>query len=100
MATSSSNPTGSGVPLGKASSDEPANTLPAEPSNVTPAHAQADQGSRSKTTTQPVKKPGNEEPEMALEEDVPSDGNDEVGEAMIRELPVRPELSRSPDDSK
>lgn len=39
---------------------------------------------------------GNEEPEMRLEPDLPSDGRDEKGEAMIRDLPLRPELSEAP----
>ena len=33
--------------------------------------------------------PGGEEPELALEPDVPSDGRDVLGEAMIRDLPRR-----------
>jgi len=48
-------------------------------------------------------KSGNEEPELALEPDLPSDGRDEKGEAMIRDLPQRPELSEppsQPDTSK
>jgi len=40
-----------------------------------------------------------EEPPLALEPDLPSDGRDEVGEAMIRDLPRRPELSESPSPS-
>ena len=39
---------------------------------------------------------------MTLEPDLPSDGRDEKGEAMIRDLPQRPELSeppRQPDSS-
>jgi len=39
---------------------------------------------------------GNEEPELLLEPDLPSDGRDEIGEAMIRDLPQRPELSEPP----
>jgi len=41
-------------------------------------------------------KRGNDEPELALEPDLPTDGRDEVGEAMIRDLPQRPELSEPP----
>ena len=41
----------------------------------------------------PPKTPRNEEPDLVLEPDLPSDGRDEVGEAMIRELPQRPELA-------
>lgn len=37
-----------------------------------------------------------EEPEMAIEPDLPSDGRDLVGEAMIRDLPQRRELSEPP----
>ena len=37
--------------------------------------------------------PDGEEPEMALEADLPSDGRDVIGEAMIRDLPQRTELS-------
>ena len=33
---------------------------------------------------------------MRLEPDLPSDGRDEVGEAMIRDLPERSELSGTP----
>ena len=44
----------------------------------------------------PPKKPDNEEPAMALEADLPSDGRDEIGEAMIRNLPQRPELAEPP----
>ena len=40
-----------------------------------------------------------EEPSFAVEPDLPSDGRDEVGEAMIRDLPRRPELSESPSPS-
>ena len=43
-----------------------------------------------------LKKPGSEEPEMLLEPDFPSDGRDEVGDAMIRDLPVRPDLTDAP----
>ena len=41
----------------------------------------------------------NDEPEMALEPDLPSDGRDAVGEAMIRNLPKRTELSDSTSSS-
>jgi hypothetical protein len=44
----------------------------------------------------PQETPGNEEPELLLEPDLPSDGRDEEGEAMIRDLPQRPELSEPP----
>jgi hypothetical protein len=48
-------------------------------------------------------KTANEEPPLLLEPDLPSDGRDEDGEAMIRNLPQRPELSEppsQPDPSK
>ncbi len=38
-----------------------------------------------------------EEPNMALEPDLPSDGRDVVGKAMIRDLKQRPELRESPN---
>ena len=68
-----------GVPLGAGSPDEPAHTLPAEPSQITKAP-----GGKPEATH---KRAGNEEPEPTLEDDLPSDGRDEKGEAMIRELP-------------
>jgi hypothetical protein len=41
---------------------------------------------------------GDEEPELTLEPDVPSDGRDEKGEAMIRELrrPEEPQRDKDP----
>lgn len=44
----------------------------------------------------PAPKTANEEPPLLLEPDLPSDGRDEDGEAMIRNLPQRPELSEAP----
>ncbi|NMM06171.1 hypothetical protein [Polaromonas sp.] len=44
----------------------------------------------------PSHKPDNEEPVMTLEADLPSDGRDEVGEAMIRNLLQRPPKSEPP----
>ncbi len=41
------------------------------------------------------KRPGNEEPEPTSEADLPSDGRDEKGEAMIRDLPRRAEPPQS-----
>jgi hypothetical protein len=73
-----------GVPLGAGSPDEPAHTLPAEPVQITRAPAAKASEPRSAS-----KRPGNEEPEPTLEEDLPSDGKDEKGEAMIRSLPRR-----------
>ena len=47
----------------------------------------------------PKQAPANDEPGMVLEEDVASDGRDEKGEEMIRDLPRRPELSALPEPS-
>ncbi|MDB5932406.1 MAG: hypothetical protein JWR60_4113 [Polaromonas sp.] len=84
-----------GVPLGDASPDEQVHTLPAEPSHVTPPKESSAQGSDA-VARPAIKKPGNEEPELALEPDLPTDGRDEIGEQMIRDLPARPELSDAP----
>lgn len=54
------------------------------------------QSSSGAASLAPHYKPGSEEPNMALESDVPSDGRDAVGEAMIRDLPQLPELSEPP----
>ena len=43
-----------------------------------------------------AKAAANEEPALLLEPDVPSDGPDEIGEAMIRDLPQRTKLSEPP----
>lgn len=69
-----------GVPLGAGSPDEPAHTLPAEPAQITKAAA-------AQPHAKARKRAGNEEPEPTLEDDLPSDGRDEKGEAMIRDLP-------------
>jgi len=61
-------------------------TSPAEASHV--PHASG--------AGKPRIKPAIEEPELATEADVPSDGKDEEGEAMIRDLPQKPELSEPP----
>jgi hypothetical protein len=45
------------------------------------------------------RKPDKEEPAMVLEDDLPPDGRDEVGEAMIRNLPQRPELPGPPSQA-
>ena len=93
-----------GVPLGAASGDEPPNTLPGEPAHITRLSGQAVPGgdaggsavrehgqmSRQAKTKTPgggrTKSTHNEEPEPAQEEDVPSDGHDQVGEEMIERL--------------
>ena len=43
----------------------------------------------------PFNKSIDDEPEMLFEPDLPSDGRDEQGERMIRDLPERYELSES-----
>jgi hypothetical protein len=93
--TASAKMSDQGVPLGNASPDEPAHTVPSEPSHVTQVRASPD-GAAGGSSGPAPKNPGNEEPPLALEPDLPSDGRDEVGEAMIRELPQRPELSEPP----
>ncbi|EJL86226.1 hypothetical protein PMI15_01440 [Polaromonas sp. CF318] len=74
-----------GVPLGTGSPDEPAHTLPAEPAQIT--KAQSAKAAAAQPRAGAHKRPGNEEPEPTLEDDLPSDGRDKKGEAMIRELP-------------
>ena len=54
------------------------------------------QASSGTAPSTPRPKAVGEEPEMALESDLPSDGRDAVGEAMIRDLPQSPELSEPP----
>ncbi len=76
-----------GVPLGAGSPEEPAHTLPAEPAQVT--KAQSGKAAAAQPRSGPRKRPGNEEPELTLEDDLPSDGRDKKGEAMIRDLPRR-----------
>lgn len=77
---------------------------PENPDAIRHAINSADQQAGSSTVAlTPPQNQGGEEPEMALEPDLPSDGRDAVGEAMIRELPQRPELSEppsQPDPSK
>jgi hypothetical protein len=77
-----------GVPLGAGSPDEPAHTLPAEPVQITQApSAKADKAEAAQPRSGARKRPGNEEPEPTLEDDLPSDGRDKKGEVMIRDLP-------------
>lgn len=82
-------------PIGNASPDESAHTPLAEPSHVTQLNKSPHQNS-SDSSHQAATTPGTDEPQFALEPDFPSDGRDEIGEAMIRELPQRPELSEPP----
>ena len=78
------------------------NGIQAAASNANPdsaSHAGTARDHQASSGTAPLtprNKPGGEEPEMALEPDLPSDGRDAVGEAMIRDLPQRPELSEPP----
>ena len=46
-----------------------------------------------------AKTAAHEEPALLLEPDVPSDGPDEIGEAMIRNLPQRTKLAEPPSQS-
>lgn len=79
METGRSDAPDGGVPLGAGSPGEPAHTLPAEPNQTTKTPA-----AKADATH---KRAGNEEPEPTIEDDLPSDGRDEKGEAMIRDLP-------------
>lgn len=79
MSTGRSHSPDGGVPLGAGSPDEPAHALPAEPAQITRAPAAKADAAH--------KRAGNEEPEPTIEDDLPSDGRDEQGEAMIRDLP-------------
>ena len=71
-----------GVPLGAGSPDEPAHTLPAEPTQITKAQSAKPEAAQPRAAAK--KRPGNEEPEPTLEDDLPSDGRDKKGEAMVR----------------
>lgn len=66
-----------------------------EPAHLNTAKEQPGHGATS-APVPPQQLPANEEPELRLEPDLPSDGRDEEGEAMIRDLPQRPELSEPP----
>ena len=87
----------SGQKVLRGTSDGSDETLPGEPTNSTPdaGHPRHNTSNTSSTATQ-APKTFIEEPDMALEPDLPSDGRDEKGEAMIRDLPQRPELSEPP----
>ncbi|WP_411878076.1 hypothetical protein [Polaromonas sp. YR568] len=76
MSTRRSHSPDGGVPLGAGSSDEPAHTLPTQITRAPAGKADATH-----------KRASNEEPEPTIEDDLPSDGRDEKGEAMIRDLP-------------
>ena len=69
----------------------------ADPDVASHANTTADQQSDAGIALSVAhQKPGGEEPDLALEPDLPSDGRDAVGEAMIRDLPQRPELTEPP----
>ena len=68
------------------------NRTPADQANRLPDEQIVLKDTPSTTHQQPA----GEEPEMALEPDLPSDGRDVVGEAMIRALPPRSELAELP----
>lgn len=74
-------------------------TSSAKPSHLANAGQLSDEHSVPASSTPACQKQGSEEPDMALEPDLPSDGRDSVGEAMIRDLPRRPELSEPPSQS-
>ena len=74
-----------------------ADVSPANPNTAGHADTVLDQqASSGAESLAPRHQPGGEEPGMALEPNLPSDGRDAVGEAMIRDLPQRPELSEPP----
>lgn len=93
--TVSKESTDPGAPLGSASPDESTHTLPAEPSHITKVSQPSDQDT-VESENPALDNAGTEEPPLALEPDLPTDGRDEVGEAMIRSLPQSPELSEPP----
>ena len=93
--TNSANSPDQAVSPDSASLDEPAHTVPSEPSHVMKVSESSDHEADA-SPSPALKNPGNEEPPLTLEPDLPSDGRDEVGEAMIRELPQRPELAEPP----
>jgi len=93
--TAFSNSSDRSKPIGNASADEPAHTPFAKPSHVTGLNNSPHQNS-SGSSNPAAKTSGTDEPQFALEPDLPSDGRDEIGEAMIRDLPQRPELSEPP----
>lgn len=100
MATTRSSPDlQRSAPEDQGSPDAPQQGLPEAPQNSRPDKpSQAEQGDASSSPSR--KRPDNEEPDLVLEPDLPSDGRDEVGEAMIRKLPQRPELSEPPSQPK
>lgn len=79
---------------GSEPSDESEETSPGKPANITLDTDSPPHNTFSAATQAP--KTCIEEPDMVLEPDLPSDGRDEKGEAMIRDLPQRRELTESP----
>lgn len=70
------------------------NGPPAGPSMPPPDHPDLEREEGPGKTGQ------NEEPEISHEDDIPSDGEDVEGQAEIRKLPPRPELSPVPEHVK
>ena len=73
-------------------SNPSAGRTPSGPTNPVPDPHPSAKGESSAT---PVL-PDADEPKIDIESDIPSDGRDVVGEAMIRDLPQRPELTKPP----
>lgn len=70
----------------------PPGAVPGGPSMPRPDHPDLEHG--------PGKNGQNEEPEVSYEEDIPSDGEDVDGQAEIRQLPDKPEISSTPEHLK
>ena len=83
------------------------------PEHTLPEHAMSDDHRRSGEQSDRLLDEENErraspvaihdsadEPELEQESDIPLDGRDEIGEAMIRDLPKRPEPTNSPSPSQ
>lgn len=90
------------TPTSTPSPDESSNNPVAEPEKDEPIARQPDQDGKahkSPVSFPAPKRPDNEEPDLAMEADLPSDGRDEEGEAMIRALPQGKELSDPPKSS-
>ena len=82
------------APVGNESSDKHEHLPPNQPVHATTSARHSAQATNtSDSPGMGTKAPSTEEPELALEPDLPTDGRDETGEQMIRDLPVRPELS-------
>ncbi|MDO9403877.1 MAG: hypothetical protein Q7T87_07605 [Polaromonas sp.] len=81
---------GSGTPLGSCASDEPANTLPAEPVSIAKLKTGRPAKNQPVGAASDAERTGiRETPALHQESDIPSDGADPEGEAMIRQVPKR-----------